>query len=94
MKMNYYSIKKLIKGYRVCPDLKSKTLIAIPEKKLFSQYGFIPIIVNFKDKKMSITRNTPILHREQFRDKFNRGTFYTLFYYEWNPNKLQLELSI
>ena len=43
---------------------------------------------------MSITRNTPILHREQFRDKFNRGTFYTLFYYEWNPNKLQLELSL
>jgi len=94
MKMNYYSLKKLIKGYRVAPTLKSKTLIAIPEKKLYSQYGFIPIIVNFKDKKMSITRNTPILHKEQFRDKFNRGTFYTLFYYEWNPNKLQLELSI
>ena len=93
MKMNYYSIKKLIKGYRVCPDLKSKTLIAIPQKKLYSQYGFIPIIVNFKDKKMSITRNTPLLHKEQFRDKFNRGTFYTLFYYEWNPNKLQLEMN-
>tara|TARA_R100001443_G_scaffold117452_1_gene142995 strand:+ start:4548 stop:4832 length:285 start_codon:yes stop_codon:yes gene_type:complete len=93
MKMNYYSIKKLIKGYRVNPNLKSKTLIAIPQKKLYSHYGFIPIQVNFKDKKMSITRNTPLLHKEQFRDKFNRGTFYTLLYYEWNPSKVQLEIN-
>ena len=94
MKMNYYNIKKLIKGYRVSPDLKSKTLIAVPQKKIYSRYGFIPLQIVHGDKKMSITRNTPILHREQFRDKFNRGTFYTLFYYEWNPNKLQLELSL
>lgn len=94
MKMNYYSIKKLIKGYRVSPDLKSKTLIAIPQKKIYSRYGFIPLQIVHGDKKMSITRNTPILHREQFRDKFNRGTFYTLFYYEWNPNKLQLEMNL
>ena len=94
MKMNYYNIKKLIKGYRVSPDLKSKTLIAIPQKKIYSRYGFIPLQIVHGDKKMSITRNTPILHREQFRDKFNRGTFYTLFNYEWNPKKLQLELSL
>ena len=93
MKMNYYSIKKLIKGYRVNPNLKNKTLIAIPQKKLYTQYGFIPIQVNYQDQKMSITRNTPLLHREQFRDKFNRGTFYTLLYYEWNPAKVQLEIN-
>lgn len=92
--MNYYNIKKLIKGYRVCPDLKSKTLIAIPQKKINSQYGFVPIQVVYDGRKMSITRNTPILHREQFRDKFNRGTFYTLLYYEWDPNKAQMELGL
>lgn len=92
--MNHYSIKKLIKGYRVCPNLKSKTLIAIPQKKIYSRYGFIPLQVFYDGKKMGITRNTPILHREQFRDKFNRGTFYTLIYYEWTPNKTQMELNL
>lgn len=91
--MKYYNIKKLIKGYRVCPDLKSKTLIAIPKKNIYSRYGFKPIQVVYGEKKMSITRNTPLLHKENFRDRFNRGTFYTLFYYEWNPNKLQLEIN-
>ena len=94
MKMNYYNIKKLIKGYRVCPDLKSKTLIAVPQKKLYSRYGFIPVQIVYGGKKMNITRNTPLLHQQQFRDRFNRGTFYTLFYYEWNPNKVQMELNL
>ena len=91
-KMNYYSIKKLIAGYRVCPELKSKTLIAVPQKKVYSNYGLIPTRIVFRDKKMDITSTTPLLQREQFRDRFNRGTNYTLFYYEWKPNKQQLSL--
>jgi len=92
--MNYYNIKKLIKGYKVCPELKSKTLIAIPEKKVKSIYGFTNTIITYNKQKMSITRNTPLLHKDQFRDKFNRGTFYTLLYYEWLPNKNQMELGL
>ena len=91
--MNYYNIKKLVRGYRVCPDLKSKTLIAVPEKKLYSAYGFIPLQVVFGDKKMNITRSSPLLHKQQFRDKYDRG-FYTLMYYEWMPNKAQMALSL
>tara|TARA_B100000519_G_C14261030_1_gene448044 strand:+ start:3503 stop:3790 length:288 start_codon:yes stop_codon:yes gene_type:complete len=91
-KMNYYNIKKLISGYKVCPELKSKTLIAVPQKKVYSKYGLIPTRVVFRDKKMDITSNTPLLHKDQFRDRFNRGTFYTLLYYEWMPNKQQLSL--
>ena len=90
--MNYYAIKKLVKGYRVCPAIKNKNLIAIPEKKLFSRYGFIPLQVVYEDKKMNITRSTPVLHKERFRDKFHRGTFYTLYYFEWCPNMAQLNL--
>ena len=92
-KMNYYNIKKLIAGYRVCPNLKSRTLIAVPEKKLYSRYGFIPLQVVHGWKKMNITRSTPLLHKNRFRDRFNRGIFYTLHYYEWMPNKTQMELN-
>jgi hypothetical protein len=90
--MNYYNIKRLIKGYRVCPSLKDKTLIAVPEKKLNSPYGFIPIQINYRGKKMNITRSTALLHKHQFRDKFDRG-FYVLLYYEWLPNKAQLKIN-
>ena len=90
--MNYYAIKKLIKGYKVCPALKSKTLIAVPEKKLYSKYGFTPLQIVYNEQKMNITRSSPILHKERFRDKFHRSTFYTLFYFEWQPNKSQLNL--
>jgi len=92
--MNYYNIKKLIKGYRVCPNLKSKTLIAVPQKQVTSNYGFVNTTINYDNQKMTITRNTPLLHKDQFRDKFNRGTTYTLYYYEWNPNKKQMELGL
>tara|TARA_R100000654_G_scaffold21267_2_gene42885 strand:+ start:799 stop:1062 length:264 start_codon:yes stop_codon:yes gene_type:complete len=85
--MIQYKLKKLIKGYRVSPLLKNRTLVGIPYK-----HEFKDIKVQHKEDKMIITKNTPLLHREQFKDKFNRNTFYTLYYYEWNPNKVQMEL--
>ena len=85
--MIQYKLKKLIKGYRVSPLLKNRTLIGIPYK-----HEYKDIKVQHKEEKMIITKNTPLLHKEQFKDKYGRNTFYTLYYYEWNPNKVQMEL--
>ena len=85
--MKHYKIKKLINGYRISPLLKSRTLVGLPFK-----YSCMPIQVTCKDKSMVINRDTPLLHQEQFKDKFGRDRLYTLFYYEWCPNKAQAKL--
>ena len=86
--MIQYKLKKLIKGYSVSPLLKNRILVGIPYK-----HESKDIKVQHKEEKMIITNNTPLLHKEQFNDKYGRNTFYTLYYYEWNPNKLQIEIN-
>jgi hypothetical protein len=85
--MKHYNIKKIIKGYRVSPLLKTRELIGIPMK-----YDNMPIKVMHQDRSMVINRNTPLLHQEQFKDKFGRNRNYTLYYYEWCPNNNQASL--
>ena len=92
--MNCYKIKKLINGFRVSPLLKSRTLVAVPQNKVNTRYGFMPIQVVYKDEEMSITNTTPMLHQERFKDKYGRDNYYTLYYYEWLPNDNQTTLSI
>ena len=88
LKMNY-KIKKLIKGYKIKPSLKSKTLIAIPFK-----YNGSNIEVEFNQKKMVVKDNSPLLHYQSFDDKFNRNKKYTLYYYEWIEKDNQMNLFI
>ena len=85
--MIQYNLKKLIKGYRIKPSLKGLTLVGIP-------YSFTTqsIKVKHKEDKMLITKESPLLHKEQFKDQYGRNKLYTLYYYEWKPNKLQQSL--
>lgn len=73
--MKKYTIKKLIKGYKIKPSLKDKTLVAIPHTK--------PTHVIYGDESMDITEHTPLLHSQTFDDKFRHNRQYTLYYYEW-----------
>jgi len=73
--MKTYNIKKLIKGYRIRPSLRDRTLVAIPHQR--------PTSVQYKGDTMDITEDTPLLHHQTFEDKFREGRKYTLYYYEW-----------
>ena len=73
-----YRIKKLIKGYRIKPSLKDKTLIGIPFKYIGNN-----IEISFNNKKMIVKDDSPLLHYQTFKDKFGRNKQYTLYYYEW-----------
>ena len=85
--MRFYKTKKLINGYRVSPNLKHLTLIGIPFK-----YHVQRIKVQYEKEFMEIKRDTPLLESRSFKDKFGRDKEYTLYYYEWKPNKEQLNL--
>ena len=82
-----YKIRKLIKGYKIKPSLKSKTLIAIP----FFHNGE-NIEVSFNHKTMIVKDNSPLLHYQSFDDKYNRNKKYTLYYYEWIEKEVQMNL--
>jgi hypothetical protein len=84
--MKTYTIKKLIKGYRVKPSLRDKTLVAIPYNK--------PISVKYKDDTMDINEESPLLHHETFDDKFREGRKYTLYYYEWFIPETTTQISL
>jgi len=85
--MKFYKTKKLINGYRVSTNLKHLKLIGIPFK-----YGGIRIKVQYEKDIMEISRDTPLLESRSFKDKFGRDREYTLYYYEWKPNKNQVSL--
>ncbi len=83
--MKTYNIKKLIKGYLIKPSLKGMVLVAVPYKS--------PLEVRFNGKKMIIDSNTPLLHTQEFEDKFGRG-HYNLYYYEWIENNKKIQTSL
>ena len=85
--MKYYKIKKLIKGYKLKSELKGMTLIGIPYK-----FKYEPIKVEFNGILTTIDSGTPLLHQEMFKDKFGRNKYYVLYYYEWDPHKVQMTL--
>jgi hypothetical protein len=85
--MKHYTIKKLIRGYTVKSTLKSTTLIGIPHEAKYQN-----IMVTHKDLKMLITKESPLLHKEMFKDKFRPNRYYVLYYYEWMPNTFQKTL--
>jgi len=85
--MKNYTIKKLIKGYKLKPELKGLTLVGIP-----FQFKNEPINVDFNGVSQLINSTTPLLHKEMFRDKYGRDKYYVLYYYEWDPVKTQITL--
>ena len=87
--MKSYILKKLISGHRVHPRHSGLNLVALPYK-----YANEKILVIHDDKKMTIDQDTPLLGSKTFEDKFDRGTNYTLFYYQWDPSKNQIKLEL
>ena len=87
--MKSYLLKKLIAGYKVNPRHSGLDLVALPYK-----YTNEKILVKHGDKKMIIDQDTPLLSSKIFEDKFGRDTNYTLFYYQWQPNKNQIKLEL
>ena len=87
--MKSYLLKKLIKGYKVNPRHAGLDLVALPYK-----YTNQKILVKHSDKKMIIDQNTPLLGSKTFEDKFGRDKTYTLYYYQWEPNKVQTKLEL
>ena len=84
-----YLLKKLIKGYKISPDYKGLTLVALPFK-----YNGEKITVEYSEDKMLIDRDTPLLQERTFPDKFGRDKTYTLYYYQWEPNINQIKLEL
>ncbi len=85
--MKHYTIRKLIKGYKLKTSLRGLTLIGIPYHSRYHD-----IMVDHQGVKMLITKNSPMLHKEMFRDKFRPNRMYVLYYYEWQPNTMQKTL--
>ena len=85
--MRNYTIRKLIKGYRIKPTLKDKTLVAIPFK-----YKGEDIKVTKNNDSIVIDHNSQLLHSQSFEDKYGRNKNYTLYYYEWKVNSKQQAL--
>ena len=87
--MKSYILKKLIAGYKVNPRHSGLDLVALPYK-----YTNEKILVKHGGKKMIIDQDTELLGSRTFEDKFGRDTNYTLFYYQWQPNKNQIKLEL
>ena len=87
--MKSYLLKKLITGYKINPRHAGLTLVALPYK-----YTNEKILVKYGDKEMTIDQDTPLLREQTFPDKFGRDKTYTLYYYEWQPNKNQIKLEL
>ena len=87
--MKSYLLKKLIAGYKVNPRHSGLNLVALPYK-----FTNEKILVKHSDKKMIIDKDTPLLGEQTFPDKFGRDKTYTLYYYQWEPNKVQTKLEL
>lgn len=87
--MKTYLLKRLINGYKINPKFKDYTLVALPFK-----FTNEKILVKHSDKKMIIDQDNLLLGSKTFEDKFGRDTNYTLFYYQWKPNKNQTKLEL
>ena len=87
--MKPYLLKKLIAGYKVNPRHSGLELVALPYK-----YTNQKILVKHSDKEMTIDQDTPLLGEQTFPDKFGRDKTYTLYYYQWQPNKNQIKLEL
>jgi hypothetical protein len=84
-----YLLKKLIKGYKINPRHAGLSLVALPYKYINEK-----ILVKHSDKTMIIDQDTPLLREQTFPDKFGRDKTYTLYYYQWEPNKNQIKLEL
>ena len=87
--MKPYLLKKLIQGYKISPDYKGLTLVALPFKFINEK-----ILVEHSNKEMIIDKATPLLGEKTFSDKFGRDKTYTLYYYQWEPSKNQIKLEL
>ena len=85
--MKHYTIRKLIKGYRLKSTLKGLTLVGVPVHCRKHD-----IMINHKGITMLINKNSRLLHQEIFKDKYKPNRQYVLYYYEWLPNTTQKTL--
>ena len=76
-------VKKLIMGGWIHPTFRGKILVAVPTNR---NVGF----VEFKRERMKLPEKSLMVIGE-FPDKFG-GEPYSLAYYEWKPDKKQMEL--
>ena len=74
--MKIYTIKKLIDGHKVRPELRGKALVCCKSTK-----GYTHIIHDNQLMKLPKTPVTTI----SFSDKFSRGSYF-LDYYVWRPS--------
>ena len=84
----HYTIKKLINGSYLKRELRGMTLVGIP----YQANRNTSIMVTNGGIRMLIDSNSPLLHKEMFKDKFFPNKHYVLYYYEWLPNKKQMTL--
>ncbi len=87
--MKEYLLKRLIDGYKISHKFADYTLVALPFK-----FTGKKILVKHSNKKMIIDQDSLLLGSKTFRDKFGRDKKYTLFYYQWQPNKNQTKLEL
>lgn len=90
--MNKYKLKKLVKGYKLKPSLKGLTLVAIPDKYQRLINNNFVVRVECEGLTTLLTKSNRLLHKEMQKCKFNNGKWFTLYYYEWQPNKRQISL--
>ena len=86
--MKHYTIRKLINGYMLKTTLRVITLVGIP----YMPTRNTSIMVNYQGIKMLINTHSALLHKEIFKDRFIANKYYTLYYFEWLPNKKQITL--
>jgi len=79
--MKIYRPKALIPGYKIGPEFKGKTYVAVPQKKVERKY-----YVAFGNKLMATFGKEPAT-RLKFQDHYGRGAYW-LYYYEWKVGKL------
>ena len=74
--MKHYKLSKLIPGYKIRPSLKGHKLVALPwEIKE-------PTLIHIDGEAILYNKEDKLLHKQEFQDKFDRGTTYTLHYYK------------
>lgn len=82
--MKTYKPKELIEGRNL--GLPIGKYVAVPKQKVIDG----GVKVTFNSEQMLISTNSHHLLAKQFPDKFLYNKFYTLLYYKWNPDVMNL----
>lgn len=81
MKIQHYTARSLIPGYKIGKEFQGMTLITIPAWRV--RKGVVE--VQYGERVMVVEPSTKILYDAVFENKFEGGGTYMLYYYEWKP---------